>query len=440
MAVADRLTNAWKALRGQQEQWTPEAEQGAEGTAAPSLPPSGPQSARMLWLVIALISILSLFLFNMFAQPLSTPAARSSILSVTIMLAAAAAAVGALLGFLFGIPRSAQEASPSAAVTTPGAAEERTAYERGAYEVNTNLEQISDWLTKILVGVGLIQLGSLAGPLGRLVDSIAAGFGGRPIDRLMVAGILVFFTVFGFLASYLLTRLLLRRAFTLADLSAVVEVTTNRVARQVRRQQELDAAAHSMVARTLQPPPGSGPPSQEELNQALRQASPVVRSQAFSMARYQRLEDEKKRPEVLDRTVKVFRALTEADPNAHRHHGQLAYALRYGVPPYLTEAERELTEAIRLRNQAGEPGYLYYELNRASLRIDVDREANRAPSDERKASILAGLRAAAANPELLLSVIHEDRTIQAWLEQYAPEATDLLKPQAVVENLRPAGS
>jgi hypothetical protein len=257
---------AWRAFQGEGQQRALEAGQGPEGAASPSTATSaplrrGPQSGRTLLLVIVLISILSLFLFNLFAQPLSTPAARSSILSVTIMLAAAATAVGALFGFLFGIPRSAQEANSPATVTTPGAAEEQTAYERGAYEVNTNLEQISDWLTKILIGVGLIQLGNLAGPLGRLVNSIAAGFGGRPIDRLMVAGILVFFTVFGFLASYLLTRLLLRRAFTLADLSAVVEVTTNRVAREVRRQQELDAAAHSMVARTLQPPPGSSPPS-----------------------------------------------------------------------------------------------------------------------------------------------------------------------------------
>ena len=442
MGVADRFTNAWKAFRYGNHQRPPATELGAEGTApaTPALPRPTPPSARMLWVVIVLISILSLVLFTMFAQPLSTPAARSSILSVTIMLAAAPAAVGALLGFLFGIPRSAQETSPPPAVTTPGAAEERTAYERGTYEVNTNLEQISDWLTKILVGVGLIQLGNLAGPLGRLVDSIAAGFGGRPIDRLMVAGILVFFTVFGFLASYLLTRLLLRRAFTLADLSAVVEVTTNRVTREVRRQQELDAAAHSLVARTLQPPPGSDPPSQEELNQVLRQASPVVRSQAFSLARYQRLEDEKKRPEALDRTAKVFRALVETDPDAHRHHGQLAYALRYGVPPYLQEAERELSEAIRLRDQAAEPGYLYYELNRASLQIDVDREANRTPSDERRASILAGLRAAAVNLDLLENVIYEDRTIQAWLKQFAPQATDLLTPEVAVEDPRPIGA
>jgi hypothetical protein len=440
MAVAGRLGNAWKALReGGNRRRPREAELGAAsaGTATPAPPRPHPQSARMLWLVSALIGILALVLFDKFAQPLTTPAARSSILSVTIMLAAAATAVGALLGFLFGIPRSAQEARPPAAMTTPGAVEERIAYERGSYEVNTNLEQISDWLTKILVGVGLIQLGNLAEPLGRLVDGIAAGFGGRPIDRLMVGGILVFFTIFGFLVSYLLTRLLLRRAFTLADLSAVVEVAANRVTREVRRSQELDAQAYSVVARALQPPPGSSPPSQEELNQALRQASPVVRSQAFSLARYQRLEDEKSRPEVLDRTAKVFRALIETDPNAHRHHGQLAYALRYGVPPDRAEAERELSEAIRLRDQVGERGYLYYELNRASLQIDVDREANREPSDDRKASILAGLRAAAANPDLLVDVIHGDSTIQAWLRQYAPDAAELLKPEDVLRDLQP---
>jgi hypothetical protein len=239
----------------------------------------------------------------------------------------------------------------------------------------------------------------------------------------------VFFTIFGFLASYLLTRLLLRRAFTLADLSAVVEVTTNRVAREVRRQQELDAAAHSMVARTLQPPSGTSPPSQEELNQALRQASPVVRSQAFSLARYQRLEDEKNKPEgpkVLDRTAKVFRALIVTDPDAHRYHGQLAYAARYGIPPDLDEAERELTEAIRLRDERGERGYLYYELNRASLQIDKDRRDGTDPSADRKTSILAGLRTAAANLDLL-KVIRDDDTIQDWLKQYSQEAKDLMK-------------
>src|SRR5262245_8259356 len=49
------------------------------------------------------------------------------------LLAGAAALVGALLGFLFGIPRTLQ-ADPSHP-------------EEGRSTVNTNLEQISDWLT-----------------------------------------------------------------------------------------------------------------------------------------------------------------------------------------------------------------------------------------------------------------------------------------------------
>jgi len=36
------------------------------------------------------------------------------------------------------------------------------------YSGNTNLEQISDWLTKILVGVGLTQLREIPGQVQRL--------------------------------------------------------------------------------------------------------------------------------------------------------------------------------------------------------------------------------------------------------------------------------
>src|SRR6185503_13654313 len=59
------------------------------------------------------------------------------------LVALAPAAVGALLGFVFGIPKTLQSNAPPAADG------------KAAYQVNTNLEQISDWLTKMLVGVGL---------------------------------------------------------------------------------------------------------------------------------------------------------------------------------------------------------------------------------------------------------------------------------------------
>jgi hypothetical protein len=49
----------------------------------------------------------------------------------------------------------------------PGAGSEPVAF-RG----NTNLEQISDWLTKILVGVGLTQLGRVGGALDAIGVSV----------------------------------------------------------------------------------------------------------------------------------------------------------------------------------------------------------------------------------------------------------------------------
>src|SRR5215207_3296326 len=56
----------------------------------------------------------------------------------------AAFGVGALVGFLFGIPRRFQREGSDPAL--------------GGLVVNTNLEQISDWLTKIIVGVGLVEI------------------------------------------------------------------------------------------------------------------------------------------------------------------------------------------------------------------------------------------------------------------------------------------
>ena len=425
MSLSARFGSALKALRGREESRPDQGGASAVPARTEDTPTADPHPAKVFRPVIVLIVVLGVALLGLFAlKRTAQPPSRLAVFSATAMLAAAATAVGGLLGFLFGIPRSVQEPRPLASSQTP-----QTADERGVYGVNTNLEQISDWLTKILVGVGLIQLGRTSRPLGRLVASIADGLGGQPVDRLMVGGILIFFSIVGFLASYLLTRLLLQRAFTEADLSAVVAVATSAASKQVQRQQQLDADAYSLVARTLQPPAGASPPSQEDLNQALQKASPVVRSQVFSLARNQRLADEKTTEgrKNLVRTALVFRALIAAEPDSHRNHGQLAYALRYAIPPDLDEAEHELNSAIALRDTAGETAWLFYELNRAALRIEQGQRSAAPVPSERKASILADLRAAARNPELLAE-IHKDDSIQNWLRANAPDTADLLKP------------
>ncbi len=74
----------------------------------------------------------------------------------------AAGSIGALLGFLFGIPRllqrptAGQLQSNGAAPGEAGKNAQRSPQDR-FFSTNTSLEEISDWLTKIIIGLGLVQ-------------------------------------------------------------------------------------------------------------------------------------------------------------------------------------------------------------------------------------------------------------------------------------------
>jgi hypothetical protein len=127
-----------------------------------------------------------------------------------LMVAATFTVGGGLLGFLFGIPR----------LLTSGAAahpDDRSATSTAGYAPNTNLEQVSDWLTKILLGAGLTQIGTLPRRLRELGDALAPALGDGPGAAGFAAALSVYFTIVGFLSGWLLTRLLLARALTAAD-------------------------------------------------------------------------------------------------------------------------------------------------------------------------------------------------------------------------------
>src|ERR1700743_738960 len=65
--------------------------------------------------------------------------------SILELVAGASWGVGSVLGFLFGVPRLR---------TSTGA--QPPVGDRSQFTPNTNLEQISDWLTKIIVGATLV--------------------------------------------------------------------------------------------------------------------------------------------------------------------------------------------------------------------------------------------------------------------------------------------
>jgi hypothetical protein len=111
---------------------------------------------------------------------------------ILFLLALAATGSGGVLGFLFGIPRSRTDVHLS-----------------GTFLHNSNLEQISDWLTKIIVGATLVQLNDIVRAIGGVAsfigDQVARDGSGAAAGSVMVFS---FFA--GFMWAYLWTSLRLK--------------------------------------------------------------------------------------------------------------------------------------------------------------------------------------------------------------------------------------
>jgi hypothetical protein len=111
-----------------------------------------------------------------------------------LLWALACCVAGSLPGFLFSIPHS------SSGAATP-------------QSPNTNLDQLSDWLTKVLLGAGLVQLKTLPGQIARAGAYIANGLGPDQHYSQFAAALVVYFTVLGFFSGYLGTRVLYDKVF-----------------------------------------------------------------------------------------------------------------------------------------------------------------------------------------------------------------------------------
>lgn len=134
------------------------------------------------------------------------------IAAVGLMLAGAALVLGFVLGFIFAVPRTKLPEHGDSGQASSGNAP--------SVEPNSNLVDISDWLTKILVGVGLVELNKIPGNLWRM--SVALSPGLRSVDTCVYesgstaccVAILLFFFGLGFLFGYLWTRLYFQKALS----------------------------------------------------------------------------------------------------------------------------------------------------------------------------------------------------------------------------------
>lgn len=153
------------------------------------------------------------------------------VLACAVFVALAAALVGALGGFLFGIPKT-MTAPPAPGAGAPT-----------EYEGNTNLEQISDWLTKILVGAGLVELKSVPSALSAFGSAFKANDAMGKFGWVAAPSLAIVYSVCGFLLAYLWARI-----YMIAEL-------------EMRKERALSSGAGLTVVVgpqpiVVQPPPG----------------------------------------------------------------------------------------------------------------------------------------------------------------------------------------
>ena len=329
-------------------------------------PAPGFQLKTVTWMAVG-VQILVILLFTAGFSSTSDFAGR---VGASVAFALGASILGGLLGFLFGIPRTHQ------AEFSQRTSEQGQQYVE--YQINTNLEQISDWLTKIIVGVGLIQLGSIGRWLYQFSITVGNGFSkGNAVAQTFVLGLSIYALTSGFLLGYLWTRLYFGTAVRQADQGLVGRIE------KWEREARNDAKALSLVARQLNLTAGESPVLEDELKSAVVKASSNTRTRIFYEAVAARRNDERR-----ELSIPVFLALIASDTASiyHQNYAQLAYAMKDKATPDWTEAEGLLTRAIEIRDRREEGGFGEYEFNRAVCRIQLQRPVSDIEQDLKKAA------------------------------------------------------
>lgn len=130
-----------------------------------------------------------------------TKGSHLSYLATGLLAGLAAFLSGCLAGFLFGVPR----------IISSGQLRQQKDGAAPAYSPSSNLAEVSDWLTKLLLGAGLVQLTHLGAPIGSLIDHVAAGLYSHHGDKAaaeVAAGALLFALAFaGILDGYIGTTM-----------------------------------------------------------------------------------------------------------------------------------------------------------------------------------------------------------------------------------------
>lgn len=284
---------------------------------------------------------------------------------------------------------------------------------------------MSDWLTKIIVGVGLVQVGRALPALTRLARSLDDPLGGKPDGGAFGLGLTIFYALLGFLFLYLWSRTDFTRELQQQTLTGVIQT-------QIDKVESASSNALKLVNRQLNSLKGGQPPTQDGLNQAISAAPESTRLEIFDQAEHVRSVNMQNSKDLMALTILVFYALIAADINNkyHRNHGSLGWALKDKSSPDWRGAEAELTKAITIRDRLNITGWRLYEANRAVCNINILQDPR--PGDPTQAELSAAIErdlAAAQNDSYAKPMAEpesptRDPDISNWIHarQQAPPA------------------
>jgi hypothetical protein len=299
---------------------------------------------------------------------------------------------GVLIGYLFGLRPASVSVSQS---SNPRA------------NPHTNLEEIADWLTKLILGAGLVELTNLERPIAQFAKFVATGVdpfppheNGPQASAAVALSIMCFFAGSGLLYGYFWTR------YELAI------VSDSEVA---------DSPALALVERWLNQPTITSKQDRVDMMTAVRCASAADKARIFQQTEQYRKPSTR---EVNDRSLPILEALVEADLQEVFHQYRAGYAMALmgktrdpgDSDDYLSRALKLLGAAIRIRDRSGEKGSKEYELARAVCKICLDpnfKEGQQSSAVEEQ-SITADLDSAKDVSEDVRDIVDKDHVLASW--------------------------
>jgi hypothetical protein len=309
-----------------------------------------------------------------------------------ILVAGAAFICGIMFGYLFGLRPSGQQKTADGQTST--------------LMVQTNLEEIADWLTKLILGAGLVSLTKLYAPIYIFAVFMAKGVEpfcpnaaaaqGNPAMFLAITG---FFSISGTLYGYLWTR--------------YEYAATSR--------EDTDSSTLALVDNWLKAATPPDDKTRTDMANAIKGASLETKMQILLQAVQYRAPSN---AALNERSVAVLQALVDADPGQffHRNRGECALGLigktkdgKISDDDW-NHAQDLLNDAIRIRDRSGEKGWPQYELARAvsSISLNPGFKAKQPSSAEEKASILVDIEKAKDLSQAETGLIDRGHVIAAW--------------------------